>query len=406
MHNSNVSLPHETHLVVSRYNESLEWLSELTNPRSVYDKSGDQPPQGVPLPNVGREAHTFAHYLAEHYDNLPNRVCFLQGDPRPHLRMQLTDLLADPAPLVFGNHPMTNDGWGNPAHPGLPVQILYLEFFNDPRTAFTFSPGAQYIVSRDRVRFRPRRFYEVLANMLSYAAGPWEAWAVERFWSVIFDGATPDYFQTPREIPQLAWYLGNEAIGPIQRDEATFLFSLTRVVRPRVAIEFGTGLGYSLRCFLEAVPDLILYTYDVHRHGDLDRHLRKYGSALRFIQKSHSDFSVADLDLEHRQSIDLVFFDGSHELDCNIATYEKLEAALGAETLLLVHNTGLWERSCMQDAHQGWTGEWIDSERLSHRPGQRGFAQWLSANRGWSRVDLGSRKLLRHGISMLQRHPN
>jgi len=76
------------HIVIARYNESLDWLDTCLTPEQrrsvwVYDKgtSGS-------LPNIGREAHTYLTHIIENWDNLPERVYFLQGDPFPHLEFQ------------------------------------------------------------------------------------------------------------------------------------------------------------------------------------------------------------------------------------------------------------------------------------------------------------------------------
>ena len=87
-------------IVIAHYNESLEWLSTCLAPvqrRSVWIYTKGPDPirvDGVPdsqiktLPNVGRESHTYLTHIIENWDNLPERVYFLQGDPFPHLEFQ------------------------------------------------------------------------------------------------------------------------------------------------------------------------------------------------------------------------------------------------------------------------------------------------------------------------------
>lgn len=83
-------------IVIARYNESLSWLDTCLTPaqrRSVwiYNKGPDPISSQIKtLPNVGREAHTYLTYIIENYDNLPERVYFLQGDPFPHLEFPPT----------------------------------------------------------------------------------------------------------------------------------------------------------------------------------------------------------------------------------------------------------------------------------------------------------------------------
>src|SRR5271155_4967100 len=51
--------------------------------------------------------------------------------------------------------------------------------------------------------------------------------------------------------------------GPIQSDEALLLFALTKVLRPKVVVEFGFFQGYSATNFLMALDaDACLYSFD------------------------------------------------------------------------------------------------------------------------------------------------
>lgn len=75
------------HLVVARYNESLEWLDDLPEEitYTVYNKGEDDITQpNIKVPNVGRESETYIRYILENYNKLPETVCFCQGKPHPH----------------------------------------------------------------------------------------------------------------------------------------------------------------------------------------------------------------------------------------------------------------------------------------------------------------------------------
>jgi hypothetical protein len=80
-------------VVVSHFNENLDWLSKLTSaeekPRvSIYTK-GQQPLHELEskmdvhqLPNVGREAHTYLNHIVKNFDNLADWTIFTQaGEP-------------------------------------------------------------------------------------------------------------------------------------------------------------------------------------------------------------------------------------------------------------------------------------------------------------------------------------
>lgn len=51
---------------------------------------------------------------------------------------------------------------------------------------FKFGAGAQFIVSKDKIRRRSKKFYYRLLKMLDYDIAPKEVWALERFWKLIF----------------------------------------------------------------------------------------------------------------------------------------------------------------------------------------------------------------------------
>ena len=73
-------------IVVARYNEDVSWAAPLADFATIYNKG--EPIDGVetvPLPNRGREAHTYLHHIVEHYDALADRTLFIQGSWSDHL---------------------------------------------------------------------------------------------------------------------------------------------------------------------------------------------------------------------------------------------------------------------------------------------------------------------------------
>lgn len=51
---------------------------------------------------------------------------------------------------------------------------------------FKFGAGAQFIVSKDKIRSRSKEFYFNILKMLDNKVGPKEGWVLERFWKLIF----------------------------------------------------------------------------------------------------------------------------------------------------------------------------------------------------------------------------
>ena len=169
--------------VIARYNEDVSWATDLKH-KIIYDK-GTPLPGSVVLPNIGREAHTYLHHVITNYDTLAEYTCFLQGHPFDHC----PDVLArvrNRSNIPFTSLPpvgYVSDRNGLPQQVAtLPIGQMYDRFFADSRSAFTYIAGAQFIVSRARIRSRPKWFYEKLLNEdpLVYP------WAYERLWRYIF----------------------------------------------------------------------------------------------------------------------------------------------------------------------------------------------------------------------------
>jgi len=105
----------DVQIVVSRFNENVDWLNQSpfnTSRHLIYNKG----PRGVPcssaqecsivkLPNVGREGHTYLYHIIENYDRLADFTIFLPGSALnvAHNKVSKTlDLMRD-----FGDAPRT-----------------------------------------------------------------------------------------------------------------------------------------------------------------------------------------------------------------------------------------------------------------------------------------------------------
>ena len=73
-------------IVISYYNEDLSWIDKLNknfvNNIFIYNKSGDE--RYIPLPNIGLDSHTHLYHIVNNYENLGERIIFLQGNPFGH----------------------------------------------------------------------------------------------------------------------------------------------------------------------------------------------------------------------------------------------------------------------------------------------------------------------------------
>ncbi len=87
-HGLDVELYKNVEIVVARYNESLSWtLLPVFNKfkYTVYNKGDNENFEKrlvnkiIPLPNVGRNDHTFLHHIVTNYDGLARITVFLPG---------------------------------------------------------------------------------------------------------------------------------------------------------------------------------------------------------------------------------------------------------------------------------------------------------------------------------------
>ncbi|CCH53240.1 hypothetical protein BN8_02319 [Fibrisoma limi BUZ 3] len=192
--------PSSIELVVARYHEPLNWLRNV--PKSiqitVYDKHEEAPyPGAIPLPNVGREAHTYLHHLVTQYNSLAEWTVFCQGKPFDHaydFHHQLRAFAANPAAIGsfrwLGHIIDTDDNEGerlfrhwskNETQRGLAIREFHRALLgSDGPATYTFVLGAQFAVHRTVVHQRPLFFYErALALAVTF---PDAAHCFERTW--------------------------------------------------------------------------------------------------------------------------------------------------------------------------------------------------------------------------------
>lgn len=200
--------------VVARHDEDVSWLGEWVSYAdriTVYDKSptpmtSPHPAvKVVPLPNVGREAHTYAHHFAEQYDSLCDIVVCTQARFQDHGGKQQFDAMvlegkeppATPLEMAWWSSPMRHFGWtpdrNHARQPMTPAGMSLGRFFLShvvedlvPEKEVTFWAGAIFRTARDAVRRHPRAKYEALRDLLAAGgSNPETAHMAERSWRVL-----------------------------------------------------------------------------------------------------------------------------------------------------------------------------------------------------------------------------
>jgi predicted O-methyltransferase YrrM len=122
--------------------------------------------------------------------------------------------------------------------------------------------------------------------------------------------------------------------GPIQDDEALFLYSIIRGCRLHRILEIGGLSGYSGKNFLQALSfskDGILYTCDINPVPVLaDNH--------KVIIKNALNLTLSDLD---NKPLDLIFFDCHDMVQMEIYNLFVEHNIINDNTILALHDTNL-----------------------------------------------------------------
>jgi len=192
-------------------------------------------------------------------------------------------------------------------------------------------------------------------------------------------------------------------VGPIQRDEALFLYALVKMVDPKTIVEFGFYKGASATNFLKAMSsDARLYSYDISNAS-----MRFAGkirdSRFRFILKSLTAFVPSDTD---NRPIDLAFFDASHDFDLNVAAFEKVKGCLNERGLVVVHDTGAHyvDSNRCQTPTGYFLGGQPDAGYI-HQPNERKFVNYIrKSDQNFEQIHLHCTTKFRHGLTVLQRN--
>lgn len=171
------------HVIIAKYKEDISWLEEMDKSHIyLYDKgyTENNPITGFAhyeqRPNVGRESETYLYHIIKNYDNLPEYLIFIQGDPFPHFQTEekiqpkyfqqqierlIYDKLMETTPL-FSRYRIEL----NYCMPGLNVTEYYSYIFQGSIELSTFSPGCQYYLHKSKILSKPKAFWEKIHKML------------------------------------------------------------------------------------------------------------------------------------------------------------------------------------------------------------------------------------------------
>jgi len=165
-------------IVVAKFHELFEWIHYLNKDNVViYNKADNRLTHpienAIPRENKGREADTFLHHIVENYNDLPDYLILIQGNPFDHTKGLTTENLQEKIdeiiPTVTDIQPFFTDWYYEqqnyePAIRGMKYYSLFFE--GEVPRPFVFAPGNQYIIPRENILSRPLEFYRKINEMV------------------------------------------------------------------------------------------------------------------------------------------------------------------------------------------------------------------------------------------------
>ncbi len=184
-------------VIVSRYNENIDWLKDYDFDYIIYNKGmkveGDFNVKDVE--NIGNNQRDIFQFIVENYENLPEIMIFVQATPFDHCNREKFDSCLNNTtftPLESYSHiPINqaqcldseggymeiNNSWYITAHNQTHNQICRFNSFDEfmdkifknyvPAYWNRFSPGSQYLITKEISKHYPKKFWEYLMNMLN-----------------------------------------------------------------------------------------------------------------------------------------------------------------------------------------------------------------------------------------------
>lgn len=201
----------------------------------------------------------------------------------------------------------------------------------------------------------------------------------------------PVYFNPDNRV---APYPVNPVIQKMESDSTSFpqsvvpevgraLYTMVRLVRPKLMIETGTFVGYSAMCIAQAMEENgfgHLHSFDLFldferyaspvigkvrdAHEIVTRHLNEAGLHHRVtLHKGDSSTGIKSVFGTTAGQVEMAFIDGGHLLKETLRDWQAVDAVLAEGGIVMLHDT--FPDNC------GWMGPGYLLEALDSLPGGR-----------------------------------
>jgi predicted O-methyltransferase YrrM len=198
--------------------------------------------------------------------------------------------------------------------------------------------------------------------------------------------------------------------GPIQDDEALFLYSICKMIRPKTIVEFGILDGLSTLNFAASKDsDCFLYGFDLNQNSiDKSRERCRSFQNCFFSQIDCVDFTP---ELIGFRKIDLVFLDCSHDFLKNKICIEKFLPSMNESAIICIHDTGFYHKQILDSMPPSHFVKYpkfkkrFDQKELSPViEDEQKTVDWMRSEHGeWAQLNLHSLHRFRHGVTILQK---
>ena len=202
-------------LIISRFNENLNWLEAHQNFNIVIYNKGDQLTSNtfkniIKIDNVGRESHTWLYHIVENYNNLDDVSIFLQGriddldcmsykDPKEYLKkVSKTGFAVSRLGLLGPSHwennvgiehkPKYADQWykNEISRSEYGFREFAKKIFPEIPIFVATSYGGCFAVKKELILSHNLSFYKKLLKSVSNHKNPIEGHYLERLWCYMF----------------------------------------------------------------------------------------------------------------------------------------------------------------------------------------------------------------------------
>lgn len=195
-------------IVVAKYNEDISWLLPYKDITIIYNKGANilllNKFEIINLENFGRESHTYLYHIINNYDNLAEKTIFFQGKISDHKILDIEDYFGENEIIGkfdilkinklkkkidhYGKYEKDYKNGNMKICNLLPFDWITkniginLDNIDNSKVVW----GANFTISRDIIRSKPKIFYENIFRYINYHVNPEEGHYLERCWYLIF----------------------------------------------------------------------------------------------------------------------------------------------------------------------------------------------------------------------------